>query len=670
LGHNGAAETVNVKTSKQEARALEKRGDTAKALAVYREILDHLEGSKAILRELPLYVRVGDLYLKEDDTKTALAMYDKAGRLYAEHGSGKSVIAVCGKILKVLPEGTHTHIHYARLLIDGGHVGEARKVLVNYAEVFELPKVQQALEVMEGKSDEEMGPMLEMVLEMAEWGEEEGATEPEATARASEIAELDEEPEQAEPEPESAPTPFDSLEPVDMRAEVVQPDIAQPDILGDQGAKESDEFEIAQGMTDMLEERPVQRTSKITGDIASEVEAADREAQEQKAESDGDSLIMKSGEGYDIQEAAVAESAPGPEENAPEIARPEIPVADAPPPTAAEDLGDVPAIDLRRPDRPHHVADGLRLVDDGVSPSDPGPEDLEVDRFSEGPPKKNIFSSDQGTPTTPTTPRTPTIPTPRPPPARPLGTARASASQPRPSAGHRRVSASHRGQGGRASEKPQSQKSHRVRNVVLGIVAIGIGVALTRLVPYGGGSRDEAAPAADSSVDTSAAATQVFRPPPAPAQPTDSVALLQLPPFDSILDSVEIDVVSRNAADATQAAATGDSAGVSSPQPEVPVVGVGGLPIESVRALITPSRTGSRVVQILESGERLTLTIFPIPRELRSRIPMGRISMSTTADGITEGTTRVGNYQVRARAPINAELLEVLLQQLVEVTSN
>ncbi len=69
---------MDVQAHKQHAQALEKRGKTAKAITAYRQVLDHLDGSKALLRELPLFVKVGDLCFKRDDKKTALAMYDRA----------------------------------------------------------------------------------------------------------------------------------------------------------------------------------------------------------------------------------------------------------------------------------------------------------------------------------------------------------------------------------------------------------------------------------------------------------------------------------------------------------------------------------------------------------------------------------------------------------------
>ncbi len=121
-----------------------------------------------------------------------------------------------------------------------------------------------------------------------------------------------------------------------MRAGVAQPDIAQPTIPGKEEEKD---------VTDLLEERPVQRASIITGDIASEAAAADP-----------DSLIVRSGEGYDREQASVPESPPilykG---SAAEGAESVLPLIDLSQPTDAEDAGSVQAPDVQTPDEPPDV---------------------------------------------------------------------------------------------------------------------------------------------------------------------------------------------------------------------------------------------------------------------------------------------------------------------------
>jgi len=201
--------------------------------------------------------------------------------------------------------------------------------------------------------------------------------------------------------------------------------------------------------------------------------------------------------------------------------------------------------------------------------------------------------------------------------------------------------------------------------VLLALAAIAVGVVLTKVAPFGGARQVDVGAPADSAADSAAVPAQGFRPPPAPVQSADSFALQQISLFDSVMDSIEIDL------GLLQAQLVADSlTGVARNAPDVPIVGVDRLPIETVRMLLTPGESGSRVIQVLDSGERLTLTVFPIPRALRSGMPLGQVSVSTLADGTSQGTARVGNYEVRARAPINQELLEVLLAQVVEVVIN
>ncbi|MCH8143261.1 MAG: hypothetical protein IIA55_00920 [Gemmatimonadetes bacterium] len=644
-------ETVDVKTRKQKARALAQKGETKKALAVYREILEHLEGTKGILRELPLYVKAGDLCFMEGDTKAALAMYDKAGQLYAEHGSGKSVIAVCGKILKVLPKGINTHLHYARLLIEGGHVGEARKVLVNYAAVFDFAKVRQALEIMEGRSDDDVMPVLEIVLEMAEWSGE----EPEARSESPEIAELEEQAEEAEIESAG----LDSLDPVDMEPEVAQPEIAQPGDHEEEKADPGEELEISKGMADMLEERPVARRSGISSDVASELEKSGDQDDEAKSPADSGSVIVKSGGDWEAEVSSIAAGEELPEEEPTAPARAEIPVADIPAPAAVRDPTSLPNVHLAPPEEPPKL---VTVEDRAVW--DVQVEELSVDRFSEGHPQVDVSSgkADPGSPAKPVKPITP-----GPAPVRPSGSARVATPRPRPSSSHRRASGSRRAPGHRGRGKPGgSQKPGGLPAVAWLIIAVVVGVALAMLVPFGG--RRPAA-VADSSAEGSAAVVQGVRSTPTtPAQfpPVDSIldsTDIQLGPVPTGLDSVPLDVL--GATDSVLGPPPADFPVGPAEPAKVPRIRVEGLVVETARTLITPGRTGYRLVQILDSGERLTLTIFPIAGDAVATMTEGAVQVIGNADGTAEGVVRFGDYEVRARAAISTELLKVLLEQLV-----
>lgn len=155
---------VKVATLKDQARQYERQGDFDKALAIYRHILTHLEGTPAIKGQLPLYVKVGDLQFKAGDTEGAVRMYERAAALYAEHGSAKSVIALCLKTLRISPTRTSVYFTFSQQLLDHGHVGAAREVLADFADRANLPKPLETLELVRGRSDDEVRPVLEQML--------------------------------------------------------------------------------------------------------------------------------------------------------------------------------------------------------------------------------------------------------------------------------------------------------------------------------------------------------------------------------------------------------------------------------------------------------------------------------------------------------------------------
>jgi tetratricopeptide (TPR) repeat protein len=157
---------VNVEEQKQKARALEQEDETQAALELYEKILAELEGTPQIWRELPLYVKAGDLSLKLNDSSNAISHYEKAANAYAAYGSSRSVIALCVKILRVNPGRTHVFLRLVRLMIERHHLGEARLVLIEYAERLKLPKAALVLERLADTPEEQMRPLLEMLLEL------------------------------------------------------------------------------------------------------------------------------------------------------------------------------------------------------------------------------------------------------------------------------------------------------------------------------------------------------------------------------------------------------------------------------------------------------------------------------------------------------------------------
>lgn len=194
---------VDTGNFKQEARQLEQQGRFREALAMYRHVLTSVEGTPELLQELPLYVKAGDLYLKLDNPKAAVSLYERVGKIYAAHGSANSVNAICAKVLRVMPERTHIYRRLVGIMVEHGHVEAGREVMMQWTDRFRLTDTRGALERLSGRSDAELLPAMTMLLELAERVE---AVEPEvlpelpAKRTTLAIAEVD-----FEPEPPAAP---------------------------------------------------------------------------------------------------------------------------------------------------------------------------------------------------------------------------------------------------------------------------------------------------------------------------------------------------------------------------------------------------------------------------------------------------------------------------------
>ncbi len=149
---------------KDQARTLEQQGQFEKALTIYQHILKHLEGTPALAKVLPLYVKAGDLLHKMDRQEEAVASYQTAAEQYAASGAAPRVTALCGKIIRLVPERRDVYTDFVRQLIDHGHVGSARDVLADYARYAGMDKAIETLDDLAGRPNSEVQPMLERLL--------------------------------------------------------------------------------------------------------------------------------------------------------------------------------------------------------------------------------------------------------------------------------------------------------------------------------------------------------------------------------------------------------------------------------------------------------------------------------------------------------------------------
>ncbi|HXV85383.1 MAG TPA: hypothetical protein VD793_01735 [Gemmatimonadales bacterium] len=156
---------MDAKALKEEARALEQQGNIAEALDRYRQVIDSLDSTTSILRELPLFVKVGDLSAKVGDVAGAVTSYQRAAEQYADHGSAQSVVALCVKVLRLDPRRTRVYLDMARRMVAAGHVEPARGVLLDFAERSKQQRVTDALKRVAGRSNEEVQATVQQVIE-------------------------------------------------------------------------------------------------------------------------------------------------------------------------------------------------------------------------------------------------------------------------------------------------------------------------------------------------------------------------------------------------------------------------------------------------------------------------------------------------------------------------
>jgi len=125
---------MNLEKLKDSARKFEQKEDWRRAIEVYLKAIQQIESGAETAPDLSLYNRVGDLYLKTNDTAAAVKSYERAVDLYADQGFFNNAIALCGKILRVNPGRTQTYLKLAQLHARKNVVIEAKRNLIEFLE--------------------------------------------------------------------------------------------------------------------------------------------------------------------------------------------------------------------------------------------------------------------------------------------------------------------------------------------------------------------------------------------------------------------------------------------------------------------------------------------------------------------------------------------------------
>src|SRR3954467_4938315 len=149
---------MNLEKLKDTARKLEQKEDWRKAIDVYLKAIQQAESGAETSPDLSLYNRVGDLYLKINDSTEAVRSYERAVDLYADQGFFNNAIALCGKILRVNPGRTQTYLKLCQLHARKNVVSEAKRNLIEFLERMNaLGQLDQAFQAVKLFADQFSG---------------------------------------------------------------------------------------------------------------------------------------------------------------------------------------------------------------------------------------------------------------------------------------------------------------------------------------------------------------------------------------------------------------------------------------------------------------------------------------------------------------------------------
>jgi tetratricopeptide (TPR) repeat protein len=122
---------ANAAKLRDQARAAENRGQWTEAVVLYRQILEEVEGEET---DIALWNRVGDLHLRLGETERAVDAYERAVSGYMESGLYNNAIALCRKILRLVPGRGAVYLKLGQISAAAGFLADARQNFLEYAQ--------------------------------------------------------------------------------------------------------------------------------------------------------------------------------------------------------------------------------------------------------------------------------------------------------------------------------------------------------------------------------------------------------------------------------------------------------------------------------------------------------------------------------------------------------
>ena len=124
--------SASIEKLKKKAAEFEQKKQFDRALEVYLQIIEHSEGHED--RDVTVYNRVGDLYLRLNKADQAVNYYEQAVDLYTDGGYLNNAIALCNKILRHAPARHQIYYKLGKISAKKGFNSDAKKNFLEYAD--------------------------------------------------------------------------------------------------------------------------------------------------------------------------------------------------------------------------------------------------------------------------------------------------------------------------------------------------------------------------------------------------------------------------------------------------------------------------------------------------------------------------------------------------------
>ncbi len=117
---------------KKKAAEFEAKRQYDRAIAAYEQIVDDTRGP---VREtdVPIFNKLGDLYLRVGNTERAAELHERAVDMYAELGFFNNAIALCNKILRQAPNRVAIYYKLGKISTKKGFISDAKQNFLEYS---------------------------------------------------------------------------------------------------------------------------------------------------------------------------------------------------------------------------------------------------------------------------------------------------------------------------------------------------------------------------------------------------------------------------------------------------------------------------------------------------------------------------------------------------------